>query len=148
MLGGPVQKAMTDSPAIRRLFLTYARAFSIQVGATAVVNGRAKLEERLARWLLMVSDRMGASFRITHEFMSVMLAVRRSGVTLGVQALESNGLLRASRGSIHIVDRRGLIDAAGGSYGLPEREYERLLGAPDSSSQHDRRNADAPLAGE
>jgi len=124
-----LRKAMADSPPVRVLLLTYARAFSIQVGVTAVVNGRSKLEERLARWLLMVEDRMGASFSITHEFMSVMLAVRRSGVTLAVQSLEGKGLLRASRGAVHIVDRDGLIDAAARSYGLAEREYDRLLGA-------------------
>jgi hypothetical protein len=60
--------------------------------------------------------------------MAVMLAVRRSGVTLAIQSLEGRGLIRATRGTILIVDRNGLIEATGDSYGLSEREYRRLLG--------------------
>jgi hypothetical protein len=86
--------------------------------------------ERLARWLLMISDRTGATFRITHEFISVMLAVTRPGVTLALQTLEGRRLIRASRGAIEIVDRTGVEALARGAYGLPERESRRLAGAP------------------
>lgn len=126
-----LQHAMRESVAVRELLTAYARAFSVQIASTAVANGRAKLEERLARWLLMVSDRVGPTFHITHEFIAVMLAVRRSGVTLAVQSLEGQALIRARRGAIHIVDRPGLIATANGTYGLAEREYERLLGEPN-----------------
>jgi hypothetical protein len=78
----------------------------------------------------MVGDRAGNRFPITHEFISLMLAVRRSGVTLAVQILEGKGLIRAGRGAIEIIDRDGLIEGANGAYGLAEREYERLLGGP------------------
>jgi CRP-like cAMP-binding protein len=97
--------AMGSSPRLRELVLLYSRAFSIQVAATASANGRAKLEERLSRWLLMVSDRTGPSFQITHEFIAIMLGVRRSGVSLALAALEGERLIRASRGLITIVDR-------------------------------------------
>ena len=121
-------QAMATSSAIRDLVLRYGRAFSVQVAATASANGRAKLEQRLSRWLLMVSDRTGTTFQITHEFIAIMLGVRRAGVTLAISALEGDRLIRASRGSITILDRQGLIKEAAGSYGLAEREYERLLG--------------------
>ncbi len=124
-----LKRATGESAAMRELFLRYAHAFAIQVASTAVANGRSLLEERLARWLLMVGDRMGNSFSITHEFLALMLAVRRPGVTLAVQNLEGRGLIRASRGSIAILDRHGLISASEGAYGLPEREYDRLLAA-------------------
>lgn len=120
-----LRKAITDSSTIRTLLLTYARAFSIQVSLTAVVNSRATLEVRLARWLLMVSDRVGASCHVTHEDLALMIGVRRSGVTLAVAVLESGGLLRAT---IQILHREGLVEAAGDSYGLAEREYRRLWG--------------------
>ena len=123
-----VRDLLTTSETARSLFAAYARAFSIQVATTAVANGRSKLEERLARWLLMVGDRVGPHFHITHEFMAVMLAVRRSGVTLAVQSLEGRGLIKASRGTINIVDRTGLIQISNGAYGLAEREYGRLVG--------------------
>lgn len=125
---GRVRDAMTVDHELHAALLRFARAFSIQVATTAFANGRAKLEERLARWLLMVGDRVGRRLDITHEFLAMMLAVRRSGVTLAVQILEGRGLIRARRGTISIEDREGLIEAANGSYGLAEREYERLLG--------------------
>jgi CRP-like cAMP-binding protein len=121
-------QAQAASPALHAIFLRYSRAFSVQLANTAFANGRSKLEERLARWLLMVGDRMGSSFHITHEFLAMMLAVRRSGVTLALQMLEGNGLIRAGRGSITILDREGLIRSARGAYGLAEQEYARLLG--------------------
>ena len=126
---GTMRKAMGAHPDLHRLLLHYARAFSIQVGTTALANGRSKLDERLARWLLMVSDRVGATFPITHEFISIMLGVRRPGVTLAVQILEGNGLIKASRGTVHILDRAGLIALANGAYGFAEQHYARLLGA-------------------
>ena len=61
-----------------------------------------------------------------------MLAVRRSGVTLAVQILEGEGLIRATRGHVTILDREGLIDGANGAYGFAEREYERLMGVSAS----------------
>lgn len=117
-----------DSAILRTAVARYARSFTIQASATAVINGRYNLNERLARWLLMVSDRAGGTFRITHEFIAVMLAVTRPGVTLAVQALEGLRLIRASRGTIEIVDRSGMVELARGAYGLPEREYARLWG--------------------
>jgi CRP-like cAMP-binding protein len=124
-----VRAAVAERTELRGLLLRYARAFSIQVSTTALANGRAKLEERLCRWLLMVSDRVGPHFKITHEFISLMLAVRRSGVTLALQILEGRALIRATRGAIAIVDREGLIETANGVYGFAEREYDRLLGS-------------------
>jgi CRP-like cAMP-binding protein len=123
-----VREAVANGKEFRGLLLRYARAFLIQVSTTALANGRAKLEERLCRWLLMVSDRVGPQFKITHEFISLMLAVRRSGVTLALQLLEGKGLIRATRGAITIVDREGLIETANGAYGFAEKEYDRLLG--------------------
>jgi hypothetical protein len=76
----------------------------------------------------MVADRVGLSFPITHEFISIMLGVRRSGVTLAIQMLEGDGLIRAHRGSITILDRPGLVQIANGAYGFAEQHYERLLG--------------------
>jgi CRP-like cAMP-binding protein len=124
---GRLQHAMVSSPRLHALLLKYARAFAIQVTCTAFANGRSKLDERLARWLLMVSDRSGLRFSITHEFLALMLAVRRPGVTLALQVLEGHGLIKASRGQVWVIDREGLIEAANGGYGLAEKEYVRLM---------------------
>jgi Mn-dependent DtxR family transcriptional regulator len=64
---------------------------------------------------------------LTHEFLALMLAVRRAGVTEAVHDLESRGLIEASRGQIMVLDRSGLEKTAGGFYGPPEAEYRRLI---------------------
>lgn len=114
---------------LRAHFMRYVHCLSIQTTQTALCNGQAKLEERLARWLLMCHDRIPTDrLEITHEFMAVMLGVRRAGVTVGTHYLEGKGLIRAERGVITIRDRDGLESEARGSYGVPEREYVRLFG--------------------
>jgi DNA-binding transcriptional MocR family regulator len=76
----------------------------------------------------MASDRVGSSFTITHEFLSMMLGVRRSGVTLALQSLEGAGFIRSTRGKITVRNRAGLIGVTGGAYGFSEQHYIRLLG--------------------
>jgi CRP-like cAMP-binding protein len=91
---------------------------------------RLKLEHRLARWLVMVQDRHNETkIKLTHEFLALILGVRRPGVTVAMQVLEGKGYLRSARGQVHIINRRGLIDLAGFSYGVPEAEYQRVIGA-------------------
>jgi CRP-like cAMP-binding protein len=121
--------AMAESQTLRLFLLRYVQSLSTQTAFTALVNARSKLEERLARWLLMCADRVeGEKLGLTHEFLSIMLGVRRPGVTVAIQILEGKGLIRASRGAVVIRDREGLIALADGSYGIPEGEYERLVG--------------------
>jgi CRP-like cAMP-binding protein len=122
-----LREALGRSQFLRGLLMRYARAFAIQLASTASANGRLLLEERLARWLLMVSDRAGSSFQVTHEFLAGMLAVRRPGVTRALQDLESKGLIHAMRGSVAIIDRPGLIVYTKGAYGLAEEEYAALV---------------------
>lgn len=128
MKASQFQSALKSSPELRQVFLCFARSFGVQVATTAVANGHGTVESRLSRWLLMVSDRLGQSFNVTHEFLALMLAVRRSGVTLAIQILEGRGLIRATRGKVTIVNREGLLVSAAGTYGYAEAEYKRLLG--------------------
>ena len=122
-------EAATAGAALARLLTVYNYTVLVQAQATALANGRAKLEDRLARWLLMVHDRIdGDRLNITHEFLSIMLGVRRPGVTVGLHLLEGQGLISSLRREILIRNRSGLIGFAAECYGLPEREYARLLG--------------------
>ena len=94
--------AMEKSPTLRLALLRYAQVFSVQVTQTAVANGRAKLESRLARWLLMAHDRFDhGPFPFTHQFLALMLGVRRPGVTVALHFLEGYGLIKATRGKHH-----------------------------------------------
>jgi CRP-like cAMP-binding protein len=93
-----------------------------------LANGRYRLEERLARWLLMAHDRSeGDTVALTHEFLSVMLGVRRPGVTNALNLFERRGIIQARRGLIQIINRPALEEAANGCYGTPEAEYRRLF---------------------
>ena len=96
---------------------------------TALANACHVIEQRLARWLVMCHDRVdGDDLSTTHEFLSVMLGVRRAGVSETLQSLEDRGLISATRGRLTVLDRAGLEAAAGDSYGVPEAEYARLFG--------------------
>lgn len=129
MAVGPFVEALERSPTLRSFLLRYVQYFHVQTSYTAAVNARQSLEVRLARWLLMCGDRtIGDRLFITHEFLSIMLGVRRPGVTVGLQMIESYGHIRARRGEITIRDRDGLLKLARGSYGPPEAEYRRLVG--------------------
>jgi CRP-like cAMP-binding protein len=128
-----LRAALAAEPALRERFLRYAHTFVIQASQTALANGKHTIEQRLARWLVMCQDRVESEqLPLTHEFLSIMLGVRRAGVTIATHMLEGRGLIRARRGCIRIRDRAGLEAEAGGSYGIPEAEYARLMGAPAS----------------
>jgi len=140
---GPFVEALEASSTLRPFLLRYVQYLHVQTSYTASVNARQSLEVRLARWLLMCSDRtVGDRLVITHEFLSIMLGVRRPGVTVGLQMIESYGYIRARRGEITIRDRDGLLKLARGSYGPPEAEYHRLVG--DLGSKNPARQ-DRPL---
>ena len=80
----------------------------------------------------MCHDRIvGDELELTHEFLSLMLAVRRPSVTTALHTLEGNRFIRAERRLIVIRDRAGLEEFAGDAYGRPEEEYRRLLGPFD-----------------
>ena len=111
--------AIDKSPALHRELLKATFAFQTQVTQTALANGRSKIEERLARWLLMADDRIDGEVPLTHEFLSLMLGVQRSGVTLAVQALEADGLIAARRGRISILKRAKLEKKSNGTYTPP-----------------------------
>lgn len=126
---GEFRKVIGQSPSLRRHLLRFVQALMSQTSQTALINARMKLEHRLARWLLMCHDRIdGNKLNVTHEFLSIMLGVRRAGVTVGTHMLEEKRLIRAARGCIEVLDRKGLEREAEYSYGIPEAEYARLFG--------------------
>ena len=122
-----LQSAVETSASFRQLMMGYAYSFLAQVSGTASANASYTLEQRLARWLLMCHDRIdGDEVRMTHEFLSLMINVRRAGVTVAIQALEQLGLVIGLRGRITIIDRTGLERFAGDSYGAPEAVLRSL----------------------
>src|SRR5918995_4144629 len=130
MSSAHLRKVMAHSPTIRDVFLMYVQVYLIQTSQTAIANAAAVLPQRLARWLLMCEDRLTSKhIPLTHEFLSIMLGVQRSGVTIAMGELEHSGVIRAERGMVHILDRATLIKLTNGSYGLAEAQYGRLFGS-------------------
>jgi len=129
MTATDLRKAMDKSPALAGPFLRYVNTLMAQASQTAVANGRGRLDERLARWLLMWQDRLQTEdLKITHDFLSILLGVRRASVTVALHDLEGRSLLRSTRTLIRILDREGLRAATNGFYGIPEAEYDRTIG--------------------
>lgn len=121
--------AFEKSSTLRRHLLRYVQAMMIQLSSSIAAAGQT-IDQRLARWLLMCNDRLdGDEVALTHDFISMMLGVRRSGVTEALDQLEKHQLVSKRRGVIVIDNREGLIALAGAGYGLAEAEYERLIGA-------------------
>ncbi len=117
MKAAPFVKALRQSHALQRALHRYTYALMAQVTQTAACNRFHVVEARLARWLLMTQDRLQSSaFRLTQEFLSQMLGVRRVGVTKAACALQQDKLIGYSRGNIRILDRKGLEAAACSCY--------------------------------
>jgi CRP-like cAMP-binding protein len=123
------REALEQLPEFRRLLLRYALVHFGQVTRTAACNGRHDIAQRLARWLLMGHDRAeGDTFPMTHEFLSMMLGVRRAGVSTAAGVLQKSGLISYRAGQMTITDRPGLEDACCECYGVQRRASERLFG--------------------
>jgi CRP-like cAMP-binding protein len=123
-----LRDAVRQSRALFDLLLGFVHVMMVQTAQTAFANGTHTIEARLARWLLMCQDRTeGDEVQLTHDFMSMMLGVRRQGVTTATHVLEASGLIKARRGRITIVDRDRLQELAAESYGVPETEYARFM---------------------
>jgi CRP-like cAMP-binding protein len=124
-----LRKAMRASDSLRALLLKYVQTFMVQTTHTAIANARAHIDRRLARWILMAQDRTGNKILpLTHEFLALMLGVRRPGVTETLQSLKRQKLIETGRNQIVVVNRNGIETMAGYSYGVPEKEYRRLIG--------------------
>ena len=126
-----IREAQT-SAQLRSVLLRYVQAYLNSATQSAACNRAHLLEQRLARWLLTARDRAGTDrLPLTHEFIAMMLGVRRAGVTVAAQSLQSAGLIHYAHGRITIADREGLETAACECYEVTKREYARLLGIGD-----------------
>jgi CRP-like cAMP-binding protein len=116
-------------PTLKRLLQRYSLAFMNQTARSSACNRMHDLHQRLARWLLMVHDRMpGDELVLTQEFLSQMLGVRRPSVSLAAQTLQHAGLIRYQWGRITVLNRRALEDTVCGDYQQTVDEYEAVLG--------------------
>ena len=127
-------KARDECPAYREFLDAHGvrdprRWTDIAVTTKENYVRRYSVEQRCCRWLLTTQDRVGSQeLNITHEFLAQMLGVRRASVTEVLRPLQSEGLIRASRGKVVILDPKRLADASCECYSVIRNEYQRLLG--------------------
>jgi hypothetical protein len=121
------QQQFAASETIRNLVLGYVQADFLMIAQLVACNALHNAEQRLARWLLMVADRLGSStLQITQEFLADMVGARRSTVTVAAGSLQRRGLIEYSRGLIRICDRKGLQLAACECYAVTHRLHANL----------------------
>jgi CRP-like cAMP-binding protein len=123
-----LREGMKASESLRAVLLKFVQVFMTQTAHTAIANARNRIDARLARWILMAHDRVrDETVPLTHEFLALMLGVRRAGVTEALHSLESQKMIYTGRGKIILRNRKALERAAGSSYGAPEAEFRRLI---------------------
>jgi CRP-like cAMP-binding protein len=122
------RRELEGNLALRRSLRRYLHITMTQLACSAACLRFHQIGPRLARWLLMTQDRAHSNnFRVTHEFLALMLGVRRVGITTCAAELQRRGLVKYHRGDITILDRRGLEKAACGCYANDRKAYAELL---------------------
>jgi Crp-like helix-turn-helix protein len=102
--------------------------FHQQVAQTAACNGAHTVDQRCARWLLLARHRIGSDdLPLTQEFLSMMLALRRAGVTMAAGALQQAGLIRYRHGHITVLDANGLEEVSCECFRLIKDQEAELL---------------------
>jgi len=120
---------LARSPTLQSLMQRYAFALFNQTAQLVACTHFHEVEQRCARWMLMVQDRMpGDDFPLTHEVLSLMLGVRRSSVTVAAGRLSDAGLIDYRRGQVTVINRAGLEKRSCECYEAIKSEYTRLLG--------------------
>ena len=120
------RRNFSESVALRRELCLFTHLLMIQIAQTAACNRFHVVTQRMARWLLMTCDRVNSNeFRITQEFLALMLGVRRVGINVAARSLQERKLIGYRRGTITILDHRGLVAAACGCYKTVKDTYTK-----------------------
>jgi CRP-like cAMP-binding protein len=123
-----LEQAIQSDLKLQMRLLNYVHAFQFQLAQTAACNATHDLEQRCARWLLTARDRAGTNeFSVTHEFLAMMLSVRRSGVTMAAGLFERAGFIKNRRGKVTILDPASLEEIACECHRVIRQEEARLL---------------------
>jgi CRP-like cAMP-binding protein len=113
------QEILQCASSLRTELSRFALMHGMQVAQLAACNRLHEIEQRLARWLLMCQDRVDSQLLpLTHEFLAQMLGTGRPSVTLAVGVLEDAGLIENMRGTVKVLNRKALEEAACECYGV------------------------------
>src|SRR6202167_5638308 len=118
------RRNFSTSAALKREVFLFTHLLMIQIAQTAACNRFHLVTQRMARWMLMTRDRVNSNeFRITQEFLALMLGVRRVGVTVAMSVLRARKVIGYRRSTITILDHGGLVAAACGCYKIVRDTY-------------------------
>ena len=130
----PIELLQTEfraSEHVRNLFVSYSETLLSQVQQTVACNAMHTTEERMCRWLLMMHDRAeGAPLTYTHEFLANILGANRKSVTLAAQSMQTAGLITYRRGTMQVVNRKGLKKASCECYAIVRERFDAFLKPP------------------
>ena len=122
------RRQVAQSKALDRVLRRYLHVTMTQFATGAPCVHFHAIMPRLARWLLMMHDRAGpAQLQCTHEYLSLMLGVRRAGISVAAEGLQATGLIRYGRGRVEVLDRHALERAACGCYALDRATYASVM---------------------
>jgi CRP-like cAMP-binding protein len=122
-----LRRLFETEPDIRRTLMQFINAFTMQVSQTALCNRLHSVEQRLARWLLMMRERGESDeLRLTQEFLAHMLGTRIAGVNEAIRVLDRSGVIRNARQKVTILDENGLEAISCECYRAIRTEFERL----------------------
>ena len=123
-----LETVLNTSPQMQSLMNRYAAVHGLQVAQTAGCNRLHDLDQRLARWLLLVQDRVGSGLlRITHDFLAMMLGTDRPSVTLAAGELKKKKIIEYTHGAVKVLNRKKLESSACECYGLIQQFNGELL---------------------
>ena len=124
-----VKRAYDESREVRELMNRYIHVVIVNGSQAAACNRLHKVDERFCKWLLMSCDGIGSDeVDITHDYLAIMMGVRRAGVTVAANKARESGLITYRRGHVRITDRKGLEACACECYRRTKDEYRRLFG--------------------
>ncbi|MGZ9142841.1 MAG: Crp/Fnr family transcriptional regulator [Candidatus Binatia bacterium] len=130
----PIELLQTEfktSEHARDLFVSYSETLLSQVQQTVACNAMHTTEERMCRWLLMMHDRAEGEFlAYTHEFLAHILGANRKSVTLAAQSMQTAGLISYRRGTIQVLDRKGIEEASCECYAIVRERFDAFLKPP------------------
>jgi CRP-like cAMP-binding protein len=136
------RREFSESAALKRELFLFTHLLMIQIAQTAACNRFHRVSQRMARWILMTSDRIKSDdFRITQEFLALMLGVRRVGVSVAASDLRKRKLMAYRRGNFTILDHKGLEAVACVCYRIVKDVYARAQGKRDLALQVSRSHA-------
>lgn len=121
------ERALAEFPVLDRMMRHYVDAYLFHVSQNAACNRMHDLGQRAARWLLLTHDRVGSdTFALTHEFLAMMLGVRRAGVSEAAAELQRRGAIRYTRGRVSVVDRALLEQASCECYAAIRERFDAV----------------------